>query len=67
MIFEKVFINQAKELLVGVFLMFILTNPQPDVKATLMLVLKAQKDFLLIISFIFCSILKMSSIMPLVN
>lgn len=64
LIFEKAFINQAEGLSVGVFL---ITSPQLDEKATLILVLKAQKGSSLIISFIICSIPKRSSIMLLRN
>ena len=64
LIFEKAFINQAEGLSVGVFL---ITSPQLEEKATLILVLKAQKGSSLIISFIICSIPKRSSIMLLRN
>ena len=68
LIFVKALLNRVKEQSAKAFLIFILTNLQLlEVRATLIFILKGQKDSLLIINFFFCNILKKSSIMLLEN
>lgn len=68
LIFVKALLNRVKEQLAKVFLIFILTNfQQLEVRATLIFILKGQKDSLLIINFFICNILKKFSIRLLEN